>query len=95
MAKMEEEERMRWGQRLLKFDWIGRSSARWLEIFIISCEQRHVDAIVSEVSTKSIPGIYNPPYNDHLPRAFDKPIEPGTRAVKRELSAGGSICGKP
>lgn len=20
-------------------------------------------------------GIYNPPYNDHLPRAFDKPIE--------------------
>ncbi|CAL1152828.1 unnamed protein product [Cladocopium goreaui] len=27
------------------------------------------------VSTKSIPGIYNPPYNDHLPRAFDKPIE--------------------
>eukprot|EP00747_Dinoflagellata_sp_TGD_P167543 gnl/TRDRNA2_/TRDRNA2_192130_c0_seq1.p1 gnl/TRDRNA2_/TRDRNA2_192130_c0~~gnl/TRDRNA2_/TRDRNA2_192130_c0_seq1.p1 ORF type:complete len:394 (+),score=62.44 gnl/TRDRNA2_/TRDRNA2_192130_c0_seq1:121-1302(+) len=27
------------------------------------------------VSTKSIPGVYNPPYNDALPRAFDKPIE--------------------
>eukprot|EP00929_Paragymnodinium_shiwhaense_P113907 TRINITY_DN82211_c0_g1_i1.p1 TRINITY_DN82211_c0_g1~~TRINITY_DN82211_c0_g1_i1.p1 ORF type:complete len:391 (+),score=65.24 TRINITY_DN82211_c0_g1_i1:170-1342(+) len=27
------------------------------------------------VSTKSIPGVYNPPYNDVLPRAFDKPIE--------------------
>lgn len=27
------------------------------------------------VSTKSIAGVYNPPYNDVLPRAFDKPIE--------------------
>jgi len=27
------------------------------------------------VSTKTTPGVYNPPYNDSLPRAFDKPIE--------------------
>jgi len=27
------------------------------------------------VSTKSIAGVYNPPYNDVLPRAFEKPIE--------------------
>lgn len=27
------------------------------------------------VSTKSIAGVYNPPYNDALPRAFEKPIE--------------------
>eukprot|EP00441_Pelagodinium_beii_P017254 CAMPEP_0197659874 /NCGR_PEP_ID=MMETSP1338-20131121/49547_1 /TAXON_ID=43686 ORGANISM="Pelagodinium beii, Strain RCC1491" /NCGR_SAMPLE_ID=MMETSP1338 /ASSEMBLY_ACC=CAM_ASM_000754 /LENGTH=379 /DNA_ID=CAMNT_0043237035 /DNA_START=21 /DNA_END=1157 /DNA_ORIENTATION=+ len=27
------------------------------------------------VSTKAIAGVYNPPYNDALPRAFDKPIE--------------------
>mmetsp|Transcript_7474 Transcript_7474/g.10485 ORF Transcript_7474/g.10485 Transcript_7474/m.10485 type:complete len:382 (-) Transcript_7474:60-1205(-) len=27
------------------------------------------------VSTRSIAGVYNPPYNDTLPRAFDKPIE--------------------
>merc|ERR1719401_2663744 len=27
------------------------------------------------VSTKSIAGVYNPPYNDMLPRAFEKPIE--------------------
>jgi hypothetical protein len=27
------------------------------------------------VSTKSISGVYNPPYSDMLPRAFEKPIE--------------------
>jgi len=27
------------------------------------------------VSTRTIPGVYNPPYSDVLPRAFDKPIE--------------------
>lgn len=27
------------------------------------------------VSTKSIAGVYNPPYNDILPKAFEKPIE--------------------
>ncbi|CAE8620616.1 unnamed protein product, partial [Polarella glacialis] len=27
------------------------------------------------VSTKTIAGVYNPPYNDTLPRAFEKPIE--------------------
>lgn len=27
------------------------------------------------VSTTTIPGVYNPPYTDALPRAFDKPIE--------------------
>merc|ERR1711988_500710 len=27
------------------------------------------------VSTKTIPGVYNPPYNDALPKAFEKPIE--------------------
>jgi len=27
------------------------------------------------VSTKSIAGVYNPPFNDMLPRAFEKPIE--------------------
>lgn len=27
------------------------------------------------VSTKSVAGVYNPPYNDMLPRAFEKPIE--------------------
>eukprot|EP00927_Polykrikos_kofoidii_P035238 TRINITY_DN2981_c0_g1_i3.p1 TRINITY_DN2981_c0_g1~~TRINITY_DN2981_c0_g1_i3.p1 ORF type:complete len:396 (+),score=69.45 TRINITY_DN2981_c0_g1_i3:162-1349(+) len=27
------------------------------------------------VSTKTIAGVYNPPYSDALPRAFDKPIE--------------------
>lgn len=27
------------------------------------------------VSTQTIPGVYNPPYSDVLPRAFDKPIE--------------------
>ncbi|CAE7343042.1 SPATA17 [Symbiodinium natans] len=35
------------------------------------------------VSTKSIPGVYNPPYNDHLPRAFDKPIEQHLRESLR------------
>lgn len=37
------------------------------------------DALAGElhhlVSTKTIPGVYNPPYNDTLPRAFEKPIE--------------------
>jgi hypothetical protein len=27
------------------------------------------------ISTKNCPGVYNPPYNDALPRAFDLPIE--------------------
>eukprot|EP00440_Ansanella_granifera_P044921 gb/GFBE01048684.1/.p1 GENE.gb/GFBE01048684.1/~~gb/GFBE01048684.1/.p1 ORF type:complete len:397 (+),score=74.98 gb/GFBE01048684.1/:1-1191(+) len=27
------------------------------------------------VSTKAIAGVYNPPYNDSLPKAFEKPIE--------------------
>lgn len=27
------------------------------------------------ISTKSIAGVYNPPFNDMLPRAFEKPIE--------------------
>lgn len=27
------------------------------------------------VSTEQIPGVYNPPYSDALPRAFDKPVE--------------------
>mmetsp|Transcript_49335 Transcript_49335/g.152115 ORF Transcript_49335/g.152115 Transcript_49335/m.152115 type:complete len:263 (-) Transcript_49335:575-1363(-) len=27
------------------------------------------------VSTKTIPGVYNPPYSDALPHAFEKPIE--------------------
>jgi len=27
------------------------------------------------VSTKAVAGVYNPPYNDSLPRAFEKPIE--------------------
>eukprot|EP00435_Cladocopium_sp_Y103_P006984 s2532_g2.t1 len=27
------------------------------------------------MSTKTIPGVYNPPYSDLLPRAFEKPIE--------------------
>lgn len=35
------------------------------------------------VSTKSIPGIYNPPFNDQLPRAFDKPIEQHLREALR------------
>ncbi|CAE7349471.1 SPATA17 [Symbiodinium pilosum] len=35
------------------------------------------------VSTKSVPGVYNPPYNDHLPRAFDKPIEQHLRESLR------------
>jgi len=35
------------------------------------------------VSTKAIPGVYNPPYNDHLPRAFEKPIEQHLRESLR------------
>jgi hypothetical protein len=27
------------------------------------------------ISTQTCPGVYNPPYNDALPKAFDKPIE--------------------
>jgi hypothetical protein len=27
------------------------------------------------ISTQACPGVYNPPYNDALPQAFDKPIE--------------------
>lgn len=46
-------------------------------------EERHMkqefDNLAGElhhlVSTKTIAGVYNPPYNDMLPRAFDKPIE--------------------
>lgn len=41
--------------------------------------RREFDTLAGElhhlVSTKSIAGVYNPPYNDALPRAFDKPIE--------------------
>jgi len=37
------------------------------------------DALAGElhhlVSTKCTPGVYNPPYNDVLPKAFEKPIE--------------------
>lgn len=40
------------------------------------------------ISTKSIAGVYNPPYNDMLPRAFDKPIEQHLReACKVRLPA--------
>lgn len=35
------------------------------------------------VSTKSIAGVYNPPYNDMLPRAFEKPIEQHLRDACR------------
>eukprot|EP00440_Ansanella_granifera_P008126 gb/GFBE01008793.1/.p1 GENE.gb/GFBE01008793.1/~~gb/GFBE01008793.1/.p1 ORF type:complete len:395 (+),score=89.06 gb/GFBE01008793.1/:1-1185(+) len=35
------------------------------------------------VSTKTIAGVYNPPYNDHLPRAFEKPIEQHLRDALR------------
>lgn len=35
------------------------------------------------VSTKTIPGVYNPPYNDMLPRAFEKPIEQHLRDACR------------
>jgi hypothetical protein len=41
--------------------------------------RREFDNLASElhhlISTKSIAGVYNPPYNDMLPRAFEKPIE--------------------
>jgi len=41
--------------------------------------RREFDNLAGElhhlVSTKSIAGVYNPPYNDMLPRAFEKPIE--------------------
>merc|ERR1719221_1463382 len=35
------------------------------------------------VSTKTIAGVYNPPYNDMLPRAFEKPIEQHLRDACR------------
>lgn len=35
------------------------------------------------VSTKSIAGVYNPPFNDMLPRAFEKPIEQHLRDACR------------
>jgi hypothetical protein len=35
------------------------------------------------ISTKSISGVYNPPYNDMLPRAFEKPIEQHLREACR------------
>jgi len=35
------------------------------------------------VSTKAICGVYNPPFNDALPRAFDKPIEQHLRDACR------------
>jgi len=46
-------------------------------------EEKHMrqefDTLAGElhhlVSTKTIAGVYNPPYNDALPRAFDMPIE--------------------
>lgn len=41
--------------------------------------RREFDNLAGElhhlVSTKTIAGVYNPPYNDALPRAFEKPIE--------------------
>jgi len=41
--------------------------------------RREFDNLAGElhhlVSTKSVAGVYNPPYNDMLPRAFEKPIE--------------------
>lgn len=41
--------------------------------------RKEFDNLASElhhlISTKSIAGVYNPPYNDMLPRAFNKPIE--------------------
>lgn len=41
--------------------------------------RREFDNLAGElhhlISTKSIAGVYNPPYNDMLPRAFEKPIE--------------------
>mmetsp|Transcript_66998 Transcript_66998/g.158004 ORF Transcript_66998/g.158004 Transcript_66998/m.158004 type:complete len:388 (+) Transcript_66998:109-1272(+) len=35
------------------------------------------------MSTKSIPGVYNPPYSDLLPRAFEQPIEEHLRQACR------------
>jgi len=35
------------------------------------------------VSTKATPGVYNPPYNDLLPHAFEKPIEQHLRESSR------------
>lgn len=35
------------------------------------------------ISTKSIAGVYNPPFNDMLPRAFEKPIEQHLREACR------------
>jgi len=41
--------------------------------------RREFDNLAGElhhlISTKSIAGVYNPPYSDTLPRAFEKPIE--------------------
>mmetsp|Transcript_79426 Transcript_79426/g.233396 ORF Transcript_79426/g.233396 Transcript_79426/m.233396 type:complete len:388 (-) Transcript_79426:112-1275(-) len=41
--------------------------------------RREFDTLAGElhhlVSTKTIPGVYNPPYSDALPHAFSKPIE--------------------
>merc|ERR1719171_3236087 len=41
--------------------------------------RKEFDALAGQlhhlVSTRTIPGVYNPPYSEVLPRAFDKPIE--------------------
>jgi len=49
--------------------------------------RREFDNLAGElhhlVSTKSIAGVYNPPFNDMLPRAFEKPIEQHLRDACR------------
>eukprot|EP00930_Biecheleria_cincta_P055317 TRINITY_DN41646_c0_g1_i1.p1 TRINITY_DN41646_c0_g1~~TRINITY_DN41646_c0_g1_i1.p1 ORF type:complete len:403 (-),score=61.43 TRINITY_DN41646_c0_g1_i1:65-1195(-) len=51
--------------------------------------RQEFDALAGElhhlVSTKCTPGVYNPPYNDVLPKAFEKPIEQHLRDACRVI----------
>uniref|UniRef100_A0A7S2ITI5 Uncharacterized protein n=1 Tax=Zooxanthella nutricula TaxID=1333877 RepID=A0A7S2ITI5_9DINO len=68
----------------------GEHTKEWLQRFQArqAAEAKHreeqklrddFDSLAGElhhlVSTKAVPGVYNPPYNDSLPAAFEKPIE--------------------
>lgn len=63
-------------------DFLDQAHARQLSTVKITEEQhtrKEFDDLCAQlhhlVSTHQIPGVYNPPYSDVLPRAFEKPIE--------------------
>lgn len=77
-------------QYLEKIEQRGEYTKEWLQRYEAEEQQRckqeeetktrdEFDNLAGDlhhlVSTKAMPGVYNPPYNDVLPQAFGKPIE--------------------